>query len=125
MNSRRAFDALSPGDRAQLAAAFKAAFGHTSMAVGYAYHEKEGVSLYKLQLVKAGAVLWDVWIDVAMDNGAVFHPTTERPNGIGVSQEEVYDMEASRDDLVLEIQRALDGFRLPAGKKIDDVMWVY
>ncbi len=124
LNSRAAFDALTPSDRAQLSAAFKMAFGHPSFAAAYAFHEKERISLYKLQLARAEAVVWDVWIDVAMDNGAVFQPTTETPNGIGVSGEEVYDMEGSRDDLVTEIQRALDGFRLPPGKKIEDVIWV-
>lgn len=124
MNGRATFDALSPADRAQLAVAFDRAFGYPSIDAGFRFLETEGIALYKLRLARGDDTQWDVWIDVGMDNGAVFHPGTLEPN-IGVSQERVHAMTGSHGDLVPQIQSALDAFRKSPDKNFDEMDWVY
>jgi hypothetical protein len=124
MNGRAAFDALSPVDRAQLEHVFTHAFGHASLEAGYEAHKTEGSSLYKLRLVRGDAVEWDVWIDCAMDNGAVFAPGTRTANGLGISGECVSDMTGRRGELVAETQRALDGYRGSQEQWSHDPDWI-
>jgi hypothetical protein len=124
MNGRAVFDALSSLERAQLTAVLTSAFGHPSLDAGFAFLETEGMSLYKLRLVRGDAVAWEVWIDGAMDDGAVFAPGAPEPSGIGISQESVHDMIARRVEAVAEIQRALDAFRGTPAQWAHDSDWI-
>jgi hypothetical protein len=123
LDSRAAFDRLSPTDRAQLAIAGRLICAEADLEAAFAWLEREEMSLFKLQLGRGEAIEWDVWINTAMDDGAVFAPGSPDECGIGISQMDVYDMEEHRDALCAEIDAALRGFRLPEGMEIEDVFW--
>jgi hypothetical protein len=123
LDSRAAFDRLSPTDRAQLAIAGRLICGEADVDAAFAWLEREEMSLFKLQLGRGEAIEWDVWINTAMDDGAVFAPGSTDESGIGISQMDVYDMEEHRDALCAEIDAALRGFKLPDGMEIEDVFW--
>jgi hypothetical protein len=112
MNGRASFDSLSAADRAQLAAAAKAIFGEESLDACYAWLEGEEMALHKLKLVRGDTTEHDVWINAALDDGALFEPGTPKPSGIGISQERVSDMVSSRQDLCAEVEAALRNWRL-------------
>lgn len=123
LDSRASFDRLSPADRAQLAVAGRLICGEADLDAAFAWFEREEMSLFKLHLYRGDAVEWDVWINTAMDDGAVFEPGTPKENGIGISQMNVHDMEDDRAPLCAEIDAALRGFKLPKGMVLEDVFW--
>jgi hypothetical protein len=111
MNGRESFDALSAADRAQLTAAGKAILGETSLEATFAWLEREEMALHKVQLVRGDEPLADLWINAALDDGALFEPGTPKPNGIVISQEHVGDTTSSRKELCAEVDAALRRWR--------------
>jgi hypothetical protein len=123
MNGRATFDALSPEDRAQLAVAGKEILGEESLEAAYAWLEREEMALHKLRLLRGDTVEHDVWINAAMDDGALFEPGTPKANGIVVSQECVSDKtRARREELCAEVEHVLRAWRCPPELGDGDVM---
>jgi hypothetical protein len=126
MNGRAAFDALSAADRAQLTAAGKAILGEASLEAAYAWLEREEMALHKLRLLRGDAVEHDVWINAAMDDGALFDPGTPNASGIVISQECVSDTLHSRDALCAEVEGVLRAWRLAPELSAADVdLWQF
>jgi hypothetical protein len=123
LKSRATFEALSPADRQQLAATGREGFGQKDAEAMYAWLEREEMSFFKLRLVRGGVAEWDVWINTAKDDGVVFAAGSAEPAGIGISQEDVHDETDRREALCAEIEKALRGFALPKGMKIEDLFW--
>lgn len=123
LKSRSTLGALSAADRDQFAAAGRDAFGQADLEATFASLESDGMSLFKLRLVRGGVAEWDVWINTSKDDGAVFHAGSAEPSGIGISQERVYDKTDGRDALCAEIEAALRAFKLPKGMTIEDLFW--
>jgi hypothetical protein len=124
MNGRVSFDALSPADRAQLTAAGKAILGEETLEAAYQWLEREEMALHKLQLVRGDTVEHDVWINAALDDGALLEPGQPKATGITISQGCVSDTIGSRTALCAEAEAVIGKWRLAPELSAADVdLW--
>lgn len=111
VSSRRDVNRLPPVARAQLQRAGRAVLGARDLSSIVAWCERERSGWCHLTVTGAGrAQAWEVWALTSGDDGVVFAAGSPEHLGIIISQSLVMDVLATRDELVTQLQVALDAF---------------
>ncbi len=114
VNSRDEAHTLPALARTQLQSAGRTLLGARELETLLAWSDREGIGWYQLVVEDdRGAPTFEVWLLTSGDDGVMFTPGAPDHLGLIVSQTCVVDVQAARNELVAELQRALDHFVPP------------